>query len=444
MMRPATSRPCGPLDGAAVVPGDKSMSHRALILAGSAVGETAIAGLLEGADVLATAAAMRRLGAEVERTDGRWRVFGRGVGGLAEPDAVLDMGNSGTGARLVIGLVASHPFLGVFTGDESLSARPMNRVMAPLRRMGAAFWARSGGRLPLAVQGAADALPIDYTLPVASAQVKSAILLAALNAPGRTTVIEPQPTRDHTETMLRHFGAEVETEPLAGGGRRITLVGQPELAGRDVVVPGDFSSAAFPLVAATVVPGSRVTLRDVGLNPLRTGLLATLGEMGARIAIVGRRTEAGEPVADLDVAASPLTGIDVPADRVPAMIDEFPALAAAAACARGVTRMRGLGELRVKESDRLAAIAAGLAACGVRVEIGDDWLAVHGSGDPPPGGGTVTTRFDHRIAMAFLVLGMAARRPVRIDDTTAIATSFPTFVPLLNGLGADIEDAPPP
>jgi len=439
-MKPMISRPAGPLAGAVAVPGDKSISHRALILGASAIGETAISGLLEAEDVLATAQAMGRLGADVSRSSEGWRIFGRGVGGLAEPGSVLDMGNSGTGARLVIGLVASHPFTSFFSGDASLSARPMNRVIEPLRRVGATFWSRSGGRLPLAVRGAADPLPIVYTLPVASAQVKSAILLAGLNAPGTTTVIEPQPTRDHTEAMLCHFGAEVEIETLGDGGRRVTLVGQPELTGREVVVPGDFSSAAFPLVAASLVPGSRVTLRNVGINPLRTGLLETLGDMGARISVTNRCVQAGEPVADLIVEASSLEGVEVPAGRVPAMIDEFPVLAAAAACAGGVTRMHGLAELRVKESDRLDAIARGLTACGIRVEIGDDWLVVHGTAGAPPGGGQVTADMDHRIAMAFLVLGMACRAPVRIDDAEPIATSFPRFISLMNGLGARTEE----
>jgi len=439
-MKPMISRPTGPLAGAVAVPGDKSISHRALILGASAIGETTISGLLEAEDVLATAEAMRRLGADVSRSSEGWRIFGRGVGGFAEPGSVLDMGNSGTGARLVIGLVASHPFTTFFSGDASLSARPMNRVIEPLRRVGATFWSRSGGRFPLAVRGAADPLPIVYTLPVASAQVKSAILLAGLNAPGTTTVIEPQPTRDHTEAMLCHFGAEVEPETLADGGRKITLVGQPELTGREVVVPGDFSSAAFPLVAASLIPGSRVTLRNVGINPLRTGLLETLGDMGARITVTNRRVQAGEPVADLIVEASSLEGAEVPAGRVPAMIDEFPVLAAAAACAGGITRMHGLAELRVKESDRLDAIARGLTACGIRVEIGEDWLVVHGTGGAPPGGGQVTANMDHRIAMAFLVLGMACRAPVRIDDAEPIATSFPSFITLMNGLGGRTEE----
>jgi 3-phosphoshikimate 1-carboxyvinyltransferase len=441
-MTPMIAHPVTALAGAVDVPGDKSISHRALILAASAIGESTITGLLEADDVLATAEALRRLGAAIVRSDGTWRVTGRGVGGLLEPDAVLDLGNSGTGARLVMGLAASHPFLSVFAGDRSLSRRPMGRVIEPLQRMGAAVWSRAGGRLPLAMQGTAQPLPIEYALPVASAQVKSAILLAGLNTPGRTTVIEPVPTRDHTERLFAAFGVEVAAEDLPDGRRRITIAGQPELAARSVRVPGDISSAAFPLVAALIVPGSRVTVRGVGINPLRCGLLATLAEMGAHLLIENRRDEGGEPVADIVATSTALTGTDVPPERVPAMIDEFPILAVAAACATGPTRMHGLAELRVKESDRLAAIAEGIAACGIRVDSGADWLVVHGIGAPPAGGGHVRVRFDHRIAMAFLVLGLASRAPVRIDDGSAIRTSFPEFGPLMTALGACIREEP--
>jgi 3-phosphoshikimate 1-carboxyvinyltransferase len=433
------SHPVRHLAGSARVPGDKSVSHRALMLGGLAVGETRIRGLLEADDVLATAAAMRRFGVSITRTGDGWHVVGRGVGGLSEPASVLDMGNAGTGTRLLMGIAAAHPFLTFFAGDASLSARPMARVIAPLAAMGATIHARSGGRLPLCVLGTDALLPIEYRLPVASAQVKSAILLAGLHAPGATTVIEAVPTRDHTERMLAGFGAAIAVTATTDGGRRITLEGQPELMGRDLTVPADPSSAAFPLVAALIVPDSRVVLPDVGINPLRAGLIETLVAMGGRIAIENRRQESGEPVADLVVESSPLRAIDVPAARVPAMIDEFPILAAAAACARGTTRMAGLAELRVKESDRLDAIARGLGAAGVGVRTGPDWLEIEGCGGPPPGGGRIDVRFDHRIAMAFLVLGMACQRPLTIDDDRAIATSFPGFVTLMTGLGAQLE-----
>jgi 3-phosphoshikimate 1-carboxyvinyltransferase len=444
-MRPLRSRPAGPLTGTCTVPGDKSISHRALMLAASAVGESRITGLLEADDVLATAAALRLLGADIGRdTDGHWRVWGCGTGGLREPEAVLDLRNSGTGVRLLIGLVASQPIFCVFTGDASLNRRPMRRIMAPLAGIGARFRSRSGDRLPLAVEGAALPLPIAYTLPVASAQVKSAILLAGLNAPGTTTVIEPLPSRDHTERLLQYFGAAVETEILDGGGRHITVSGQPELTGRAVTVPGDISSAAFPLVASCIVPGSQVVLRGVGVNPLRTGLIETLREMGAAVRITAVAAAGDEPVADLSVAAAPLRAVDIPPERVPAMIDEFPIVAVAAACAQGTTRMHGLAELRVKESDRLAAIAAGLAAAGVRVEMGGDWLAIEGVPGGPAGGATVQTHYDHRIAMAFLTLGLACRQPMAVDDASAIATSFPGFTELMNGLGADISEMAAP
>ena len=434
------SRPAGVLKGDIRVPGDKSISHRALMIGALAVGETTIDGLLEGDDVLRTAAALTALGVDVSRaTDGLWRVHGVGLGGLAEPDDVLDLGNSGTAARLLIGVLATHPMTAFLTGDASLRARPMRRIVEPVERMGARVIARAGGRLPAAVVGAAEPLPLSYALPVPSAQVKSAVLLAGLNAPGTTSVIEAIPSRDHTELMLGHFGAEIEIGVDPDGRRVVALSGQPELAGCPVVVPGDPSSAAFAVVAALLVPGSEITIRNVGLNPTRAGLFGTLAEMGADIAYANRRTEAGEPVADLTVRASRLTGIEVPAERAPSMIDEYPILAVAAACARGPTRMLGLGELRVKESDRLAAIARALADCGVAVDEAADRLSIEGCDGPPAGGAGVATHLDHRIAMAFLVLGMAAQAPVSIDDDEAIATSFPGFTALMNGLGAAIE-----
>lgn len=436
--RPMTaSPPAGPLTGAIHIPGDKSISHRALMFAGLAVGETRITGLLEGEDVLRTAGAMRALGAEiVQDAPGAWRVAGRGIGGLREPADVLDMGNSGTAARLLCGILASHDLFAVMTGDASLRSRPMRRVTDPLQACGARFQGRAGGRLPLAIQGARDALPIEYRLPVASAQVKSALLLAGLNAPGWTRIEEPDPTRDHTERMLRHFGAEVTVEP-AGAGRVASLMGQPELRASDVLVPGDPSSAAFPLVAALIVPGSCVTVLGVGLNPLRTGLFTTLREMGARLDVTNERIEGGEPVGDVTATYTGLRGVDVPDARAPSMIDEYPVLAVAAACATGTTRMRGLAELRVKESDRLSATAALLAANGARVEIEGDDLIVHGAA-VPPGGATIATHMDHRIAMSALVLGLATAAPVRVDDAAFIDTSFPGFAALMAGLGAAI------
>jgi 3-phosphoshikimate 1-carboxyvinyltransferase len=433
---------CPPLAGQVRVPGDKSISHRALMLSGLAVGQSTIEGLLEGQDVLRTAAAMRRLGAEVTRLgDGSWELFGRGVGGLAEPDDVLDMGNAGTGVRLLMGLAASHPLTALFTGDASLRERPMRRVIEPLSRMGAGFVGRSGGRLPLTIIGTASPIAITYELPVASAQVKSALLLAGLNTLGTTTVIERAPTRDHTELMLKAFGAAVGVEVLANGARAITLSGHPELTGRSLRVPSDPSSAAFPAVAGILVPGSQVTLAGVGVNPLRCGLFQTLREMGADLSFAGQRDEAGEPVADLTVRHSTLSGVDVPAARAPSMIDEYPILAVAAAFAKGITRLRGLAELRVKESDRLAAMARGLHACGARVEVEGDDLIIQGDGSPVEGGAAIAVDLDHRVAMAFLVLGMASCRPVGIDDATAIDTSFPGFAELMNGLGARIAPA---
>ncbi len=441
---PLSSGTAGPLNGRCRVPGDKSISHRALILGGLAVGRTRIEGLLEGEDVLCTAGAMRALGATIARQgDGAWSVSGVGIGGLQEPDAVLDLGNSGTGTRLLMGVAAGHDLTAFFTGDASLRRRPMARVSEPLQQMGAKVVARAGGRLPLAVIGAADPLPITYATAVASAQVKSAILLAGLAAPGETTVIEPLPSRDHTENLMRHFGAAVASAPTNAGGRRVTLKGQPELRAADLVIPGDPSSAAFPAVAALLLPGSAIEITGVGINPLRAGLFATLREMGADIAFVNARIEGGEPVADLAIRAGALTGVTVPAERAPSMIDEYPILAVAAAFAKGRTVMHGLAELRVKESDRLAAIANGLKACGVAAVIEGDSLIVDGTGERPEGGAAVKAALDHRIAMAFLVLGMAARRPVRIDDGATIATSFPGFQALMNGLGAAIAAAHP-
>jgi 3-phosphoshikimate 1-carboxyvinyltransferase len=404
-----------------------------------AVGETVVQGLLEGEDVLHTAAALRALGAEIARDEaGFWHIHGVGVGGLREPQHMLDLGNSGTAARLLMGLVASHGFTSFFTGDTSLCRRPMRRVIEPIERMGARIVARVEDRMPLAVIGTPEPLPITYRVPVPSAQVKSAILLAGLNAPGTTTAIEHAATRDHSERMLGAFGAEIEMRELDDGARAIMLTGQPELRPQRVSVPADVSSAAFPLVAALLVPGSRVTLPGVGVNPLRTGLLTTLREMGAAIRLERERDAAGEPVADLVVEAGRLDAVHVPASRAPSMIDEYPVLAVAAARAGGTSRFDGLAELRVKESDRLTAIAAGLHANGVEAEIDGDSLLVHGIRDRVPGGGVVATHMDHRIAMAFLVLGLAAGAPVTVDDGAMIETSFPDFVELMNGLGARI------
>ncbi|MBW4024593.1 MAG: 3-phosphoshikimate 1-carboxyvinyltransferase [Proteobacteria bacterium] len=438
--QPLRALPCGqPLTGRIRVPGDKSISHRALMFGALAEGLTRITGLLEGEDVLRTAAAMRALGGEVvQEGPGAWHVRGQGRGNLAEPADVLDMGNSGTAARLICGILASHPIFAVLTGDASLRRRPMKRVTEPLSACGARFAGRAGGRLPLAIEGAAEARPLDYRLPVASAQVKSAVLLAGLNAPGETRVEEPEATRDHTENMLRHFGAEVSVE-VRGTGRLIRLAGQPTLTAADIVVPGDPSSAAFPLVAALVVPGSEVTIRAVGLNPLRTGLFTTLREMGADLTISGERIEGGEPVGDITVRHGALQAAEVPAARAPSMIDEYPILAVAAAFARGTSRFRDLSELRVKESDRLTATAALLAVNGIRVEIEGDDLVVHGSGGtPPPGGGMVETHMDHRIAMSSLVLGLGTRAAVTVDDAAFVDTSFPGFADLMRGLGADM------
>jgi 3-phosphoshikimate 1-carboxyvinyltransferase len=439
VIQPVTARHSGPLQGRLRVPGDKSISHRALIFGALTVGETRISGLLEGEDVLNTGRAMRALGARVERVaNGAWAVHGVGVAGLAEPGAPLDFGNSGTGCRLVMGAVAGCPITATFDGDASLRKRPMRRVLDPLQQMGARIAHSSeGGQLPITLRGAMDAIPITYRTPVPSAQVKSAVLLAGLGAPGTTTVIEREATRDHTERLLAHFGAEVRTEPDGEHGRHISLVGQPELAPAPVVVPADPSSAAFPLVAALIVPGSEVILDAVMTNPLRTGLLATLREMGAAIEPLALRND-GEEVADLRVRASALRGVDVPAERAPAMIDEYPILAIAAAFAVGTTRMRGLKELRVKESDRLAATAELLRVNGVTAEIEGDDLIVEGRGRAA-GGGLVATHMDHRIAMSALVMGLGSGKPVAVDDAGFIATSFPGFIDMMRGIGADLS-----
>jgi len=427
------------VQGRARVPGDKSISHRALILGALTVGETTIAGLLEGEDVMRTADAMRALGAHLERTgEQTWRVRGVGISGFAQPAAPLDFGNSGTGCRLTIGAVAGSPVTAAFVGDASLRSRPMQRVLDPLEKMGArVLEVAGGGRLPLTIRGAADPIPIIYEPPVASAQLKSAVLLAGLAAPGETTVIEAEATRDHTERLLRHFGAKITSKSHGEHGRRVVLKGQPELEPANILVPADPSSAAFPLAAALLVPGSELVLEAVMTNPLRTGLLATLREMGANIEIVDKRDDGGEEIVDLRVRTSTLKGVDVPAERAPSMIDEYPILAVAASFAEGETRMRGLQELRVKESDRLAATTDMLRANGVAAEIEGDDLVVQGKGRPA-GGAEVKTHMDHRIAMSALVMGLASENPVRIDDSAFIATSFPGFVELMRSIGADL------
>jgi 3-phosphoshikimate 1-carboxyvinyltransferase len=437
---PLEARSSGPLAGKVRVPGDKSISHRALILGALAVGPTRISGLLEGEDVLNTAKAMRALGATIERTeDFAWSVRGVGVAGFAPPQVPLDFGNSGTGCRLVMGAVAGCPITAVFDGDASLRSRPMRRVLDPLELMGARVGeSGQGGRLPLTLNGARDPLPILYRTPVASAQIKSAVLLAGLAAPGITTVIEAEASRDHTELMLKHFGADIVSTREGTHGRKIELTGQPELHGAEVVVPADPSSAAFPIVAALIVEGSDIILSDIMTNPLRTGLFTTLREMGASIEESEIRGDAGEPMAQLRVRASKLRGVEVPPERAPSMIDEYLVLAVAASFAEGTTIMRGLQELRVKESDRLEATAAMLRVNGVKVEIVGDDLIVEGRGHVP-GGGLVATHMDHRIAMSALVMGLAADKPVKVDDTAFIATSFPDFIPMMRGLGAEFS-----
>lgn len=437
---PLSARKSHGLKGRIRVPGDKSVSHRSILIGLLAVGTTEVEGLLEGEDVIATTKACTALGATVKRTgEGRWTVKGMGIGTLLEPVGPLDFGNAGTGARLAMGVIAGHPILATFDGDESLRRRPMRRVLDPLARMGAMIVdEKQGGRLPIQLKGARDPIPIEFESPVASAQVKSAVLLCGLSAPGETTVIEKESTRDHTERMLKHFGAELHVEPHGKHGRKIRLKGRPELQPKKITVPADPSSAAFPLVAALIVPGSDIILEGVLANPLRYGLVDTLREMGANIEEVNRIDAAGEPVVDLRVRYSELKGVDVPPERAPSMIDEYPVLAVAAAFAKGETRMRGLQELRVKESDRLAAVAAGLKANGVEHEIVGDDLIVRGKGSVK-GGGTVVTHMDHRIAMSFLVMGLASEKPVGVDDASFVATSFPRFAELMRGLGAEIS-----
>ena len=439
--QPMKSRKSGPLKGVAAVPGDKSISHRSLIFGAMAVGETKISGLLEGQDVLDTAKAMRAFGATVTRHgEGAWTVNGVGVGGFQEPADVLDVGNSGTGARLIMGTMATTPITATFTGDASLRKRPMGRVTDPLSLFGTRAYGRQGGRLPMTIVGAANPVPVRYALPVASAQVKSAVLLAGLNAPGETVVIEKEPTRDHSERMLVGFGAKLSVEKT-GEGHVITLTGQPELRPQTVAVPRDPSSAAFPVCAALIVEGSDIIVPGVSQNLTRNGLYLTLVEMGAEIEFQNPREEVGEPVADLRVRFSGnMKGIEVPPERAPSMIDEYPVLSVVASFAAGKTVMRGVKELRVKESDRIDAMARGLEACGVRVEEDEDTLIVHGMGPGGvPGGATCATHIDHRIAMSFLVCGLAAKAPVAVDDGSPIQTSFPIFEDLMRRLGAEIE-----
>ena len=440
-LSPLTARKSTALKGAVTPPGDKSVSHRALILGALTVGETTIDGLLEADDVLNTAEAMRKLGASVTRVgQGEWRVHGVGIGGFREPSDILDFGNSGTGVRLTMGAVATTPITTIFTGDASLKRRPMRRVLDPLGLFGAVAEAREGGLLPVTLKGARSPFPIEHRLKVASAQVKSAMLLAALNVPGRSTIIERAATRDHTERMLTAFGAEISVERLPDGASAISVTGEAELSPTPIAVPSDPSSAAFPLVAALIVPGSEIVMHGIMLNPRRIGLIETLKEMGADIAVKNARDSGGERIGDIVVRHSALRGIEVPAERAPTMIDEYPVLAVAAAFAQGRTTMRGLEELRVKESDRLAAVAAGLQANGVVVQELADGLIIEGRGpDGVSGGGHVPTHMDHRIAMSFLVMGLAARAPVRVDDGSMIATSFPNFEPLMSSLGAPIQ-----
>ncbi|WMT92148.1 3-phosphoshikimate 1-carboxyvinyltransferase [Pelagibacterium sp. H642] len=438
--RPRASHHRGALSGTIRVPGDKSISHRAMMFGAMALGRTTVTGLLEGEDVLATGRAMQALGAKVEKTGETWQIDGLGVGGFLAPRTDLDFGNAGTGVRLTMGLVGTYPFVTRFTGDASLSARPMKRVLDPLRAIGVEVVEHHDNKLPIALRGAAEPVLVNYRVPMASAQVKSCVLLAGLVIPGTTTVVEPIMTRDHTEKMLEGFGADISIETDAEGVRTIRVEGLPELKAQELIVPGDPSSAGFPLVAALIVPGSEVVIENVLMNPTRTGLIETLIEMGGDIAIENRRTSGGEDIADLRVKASRLKGVAVPAERAPSMIDEYPVLAVAAAFAEGPTEMVGIEELRVKESDRLAAVARGLEANGVACEEGHDFLIVQGKG-AVPGGGTVATHLDHRIAMSFLVMGLASDKPVTVDDDRMIATSFPSFEADFTRLGAGFSAA---
>jgi 3-phosphoshikimate 1-carboxyvinyltransferase len=435
--RPASSQHKGPLTGTVRVPGDKSISHRAMMFGAMARGKTRVTGLLEGEDVLASGRAMQALGATVKKAGDVWEIDGLGVGGFLEPQAPLDFGNAGTGVRLTMGLVGAYPFITRFVGDASLTARPMGRVLDPLRAIGVEVVEHHDNKLPIALRGPRTPLPINYRVPMASARVKSCVLLAGLVIPGETVVVEPIMTRDHTEKMLEGFGADIAIATDADGVRTIRVQGLPDLMGQDLIVPGDPSSAGFPLVAALIVPGSEVVIENVLMNPTRTGLIDTLIEMGGDIVIENRRVSGGEDIADLRVKHSRLKGVTVPPQRAPSMIDEYPVLAVAAAFAEGRTVMEGIDELRVKESDRLAAVARGLEANGVECEEGEDFLIVSGKGEVT-GGGTVKTHLDHRIAMSFLVMGMAANSPVTVDDDQMIATSFPSFAGDFSRLGADI------
>ena len=434
-----------PLLGSIEVPGDKSISHRALILGALAIGKTKITGLLEGEDVIATAVAMRQLGAIIEpgQKDGfrNWTVIGRGVGGLSEPEQILNMGNSGTAARLLLGLLATHSFETTMIGDKSLSSRPMERVMAPLRDIGCNFISRSGGKLPITTIGTINALPSDLTLKIPSAQIKSALLLAGLNSPGITRIIEKNPSRDHTEKMLKYFGAEIDVIINDDGSREILLKGYPELEGKNLNIPGDISSAAFLIVAAVITPGSDLTLKNIGINPLRVGLLDSLREMGANITIHNVKNSINEPSADIHVVHSPLNGVVIPSSRAPMMIDEYPILSIAASVAEGETSFEGIGELRVKESDRLKAISEGLEVCGIKIHSTKTSLRIFGRGSPPLGNGLVHSYLDHRIAMSFLILGLVSDNPIEIDDESPIKTSFPNFITLMNSIGGQIMPA---